>query len=135
MKHDGFRVIARKNGAQVRLYSRPGNDLTDRFPLIVETLANLRSRSSSRGSAEEVCGATDGLHKLTIAELANGMVRTEIAIRWCREILDDLQEPKSVGMQAVVKAIRDLCPARRRFEGPGESLHPRQKARASGALI
>src|SRR5256886_12878514 len=28
IKHDGFRVIARKNGAQVRLYSRPGNDLT-----------------------------------------------------------------------------------------------------------
>jgi bifunctional non-homologous end joining protein LigD len=45
IKHDGFRVIARKNGAQVRLYSRPGNDLTYRFPLIVETLARLRSRS------------------------------------------------------------------------------------------
>src|SRR6185437_15553327 len=45
IKHDGFRVIARKNGAQVRLYSRPGNHLTHRFPLIVETLARLRSRS------------------------------------------------------------------------------------------
>ena len=45
IKHDGFRVIARKKGAQVRLYSRPGNDLTRRFPLIVETLARLRSRS------------------------------------------------------------------------------------------
>src|SRR5262249_8333012 len=43
--HDGFRIIARKSGAQVRLYSRPGNDLTSRFPLIVETLARLRSRS------------------------------------------------------------------------------------------
>ena len=29
----------------MRLYSRPGNDLTYRFPLIVETLARLRSRS------------------------------------------------------------------------------------------
>jgi bifunctional non-homologous end joining protein LigD len=45
IKHDGFRVIARKNRAQVRLYSRPGNDLTYRFPLIVETLARLRFRS------------------------------------------------------------------------------------------
>jgi len=45
IKHDGFRVIARKNAAQVKLYSRPGNDLTYRFPLIVETLARLRSRS------------------------------------------------------------------------------------------
>jgi bifunctional non-homologous end joining protein LigD len=45
IKHDGFRIIARKKGAQVRLYSRPGNDLTRRFPLIVDTLARLRSRS------------------------------------------------------------------------------------------
>ena len=29
----------------MRLYSRPGKDLTRRFPLIVETLARLRSRS------------------------------------------------------------------------------------------
>jgi bifunctional non-homologous end joining protein LigD len=45
IKHDGFRVIARKDGARVKLYSRPGNDLTDRFSLIVEALAGLRSRS------------------------------------------------------------------------------------------
>jgi ATP-dependent DNA ligase len=45
IKHDGFRVIARKKGPQVRLYSRPGNDLTYRFPLIVETLVRLPSRS------------------------------------------------------------------------------------------
>src|SRR5881398_2237255 len=45
IKHDGFRVIARKDGTKVRLYSRPGNDLTYRFPLIVESLARLRSRS------------------------------------------------------------------------------------------
>src|SRR5499427_8104431 len=45
IKHDGFRVIARKDGERVRLYSRHGNDFTRRFPLIVETLARLRSRS------------------------------------------------------------------------------------------
>ena len=45
IKHDGFRIIARKNGAQVRLDSRPGNDLTHRFPLIVDALSRLRSRS------------------------------------------------------------------------------------------
>jgi bifunctional non-homologous end joining protein LigD len=45
IKHDGFRIIARKNGAQVRLYNRPGNDFTRRFPLIVEALVRLRSRS------------------------------------------------------------------------------------------
>ena len=45
MKHDGFRVIARKDGERVRIYSRPGNDLTDRFRLIVAGLAHLRARS------------------------------------------------------------------------------------------
>ena len=45
IKHDGSRVIARKQDARVRLYSRPGNDLTERFPLIVEALARLGSRS------------------------------------------------------------------------------------------
>jgi bifunctional non-homologous end joining protein LigD len=47
IQHDGFRVIARKTGAQVRLYSRPGNDLTNRFPLIVERLVRLHRRRSA----------------------------------------------------------------------------------------
>jgi ATP-dependent DNA ligase len=45
IKHDGFRVIARKRGTRAKLYSRAGNDLTYRFPRIVEALAYLRSQS------------------------------------------------------------------------------------------
>jgi len=56
IKHDGFRIIARKTGAKVRLYSRPGNDLTRRFPLIVETLARLRSRSCIIDGEAVACG-------------------------------------------------------------------------------
>ena len=36
---------SRSDGTRVKLYSRPENDLTDRFSLIVEALAGLRSRS------------------------------------------------------------------------------------------
>jgi ATP-dependent DNA ligase len=60
IKHDGFRVIARKDGDRVRLYSRPGNDLTYRFPLIVESLARLRSRSCII-DGEAVCCGDDGV--------------------------------------------------------------------------
>jgi len=44
MSEDGR---SRKDGATVRLYSRPGNDLTYRFPLIVETVARLRPDAAS----------------------------------------------------------------------------------------
>jgi bifunctional non-homologous end joining protein LigD len=57
IKHDGFRVIARKDSDRVRLYSRPGNDLTKRFPLIVESLARLRPRSCVVDGEAVVCGA------------------------------------------------------------------------------
>jgi hypothetical protein len=45
IKHDGFRVIACKDGDHVRLYGRLGNSLTERFPLIVQALLGLGSRS------------------------------------------------------------------------------------------
>jgi bifunctional non-homologous end joining protein LigD len=51
VKHDGFRVIARKDGERVRLYGRPGNDLTKRFPLIVEAMARLPSSCTIDGEA------------------------------------------------------------------------------------
>jgi bifunctional non-homologous end joining protein LigD len=43
IKHDGFRVIARKDRKRVRLYDRLGNDVTQRFSLIVEAAAWLPS--------------------------------------------------------------------------------------------
>jgi bifunctional non-homologous end joining protein LigD len=60
IKHDGFRVIGRKEGKRVRLYSRPGNDLTHRFPLIVEALARLRARSCILDGEAVACGP-DGI--------------------------------------------------------------------------
>jgi ATP-dependent DNA ligase len=60
IKHDGFRVIARKDGDCVRLYSRPGNDLTDRFRLIVEALVWLNARSCII-DGEAVCCGDDGV--------------------------------------------------------------------------
>jgi bifunctional non-homologous end joining protein LigD len=44
----------------VRLYSRPGNDLTWRFPLILEALAKLHSRSCIIDGEAVACG-DDGI--------------------------------------------------------------------------
>jgi hypothetical protein len=66
IKHDGFRVIARKDGKRARLYSRPGNDLTRRFPRIgppqkcdlqhIQGTENMRAlgRSSERPRGEQM---------------------------------------------------------------------------------
>jgi bifunctional non-homologous end joining protein LigD len=60
VKHDGFRVIAHKIGNRVKLYSRSGNDLTYRFPLIVEAVAKLRVRSCIIDGEAVACG-DDGI--------------------------------------------------------------------------
>jgi bifunctional non-homologous end joining protein LigD len=60
IKHDGIRVIARKENKHIKLYSRPGNDLTRRFPQIVEALARLRSRSCIIDGEAVACG-DDGI--------------------------------------------------------------------------
>jgi ATP-dependent DNA ligase len=63
IKHDGFRLIARKSGSRVRLYSRPGNDFTPRFPLIVDTLARLRSRSCIIDGEAVACDDHGGVER------------------------------------------------------------------------
>ena len=39
IEHDGFRIVARRDGKKVRLISRKGKDLTYRFPLAVQAIA------------------------------------------------------------------------------------------------
>jgi bifunctional non-homologous end joining protein LigD len=41
IKHDGFRILARKDGNQVRLITRNGYDFTGRYSLIVDAIASL----------------------------------------------------------------------------------------------
>ena len=45
IKHDGFRIMARRDRAGVRLISRHGNDFTARFPLAVEAVTRLPAHS------------------------------------------------------------------------------------------
>src|SRR6476659_5753967 len=45
IKHDGYRLIVRREGKRVRLFTRNGYDWSDRYPLITE--AALRNRNTS----------------------------------------------------------------------------------------
>jgi bifunctional non-homologous end joining protein LigD len=45
IKHDGIRIMARRDGAGVLLITRHGNDFTARFPLAVAAVTTLPARS------------------------------------------------------------------------------------------
>jgi len=45
IKHDGFRLMVRRDPVGIRLITREGNDWTTRYPLVVEAVNHLRVRS------------------------------------------------------------------------------------------
>jgi ATP-dependent DNA ligase len=55
IKHDGYRLMVRRDGAGVRLLTRNGRDWSARFPLILEAAGLLRVRSCLIGGEAVVC--------------------------------------------------------------------------------
>jgi hypothetical protein len=53
MKHNGYRLMARRDAVGIRLLTRGGNDWTDRFRLMVEG----RSRGRSDQQAKQIAHA------------------------------------------------------------------------------
>ena len=45
VKHDGFRILARRDSADVRLITRKGNDFAFRFPVAAAAVAALPAHS------------------------------------------------------------------------------------------
>ena len=45
IKHDGFRMMVRRDAADVRLLTRNGHDWTDRYLLIAEAAGALEARA------------------------------------------------------------------------------------------
>jgi bifunctional non-homologous end joining protein LigD len=60
IKHDGHRLIVRRDGPTVRLFTRRGYDWTERYPAIAGAAAKLRARSFTLDGEAVVCG-TDGV--------------------------------------------------------------------------
>jgi ATP-dependent DNA ligase len=55
IKHDGFRILAQRRGRSVRLITRNGHDLADRFPLAAEAIEALPVRSCVVDGEAIVC--------------------------------------------------------------------------------
>jgi len=58
IKHDGFRIMARRDASGVRLITRNGNDLTSRFPLIETAVVALPAKSCRVDGEAIVCDET-----------------------------------------------------------------------------
>jgi ATP-dependent DNA ligase len=68
IKHDGYRLIVRRDGEAVRLYTRRGYDWSGRYPAIARAAAKLRARSFTIDGEAAVCGPDgvavfDALHR------------------------------------------------------------------------
>jgi bifunctional non-homologous end joining protein LigD len=60
IKHDGYRLVVRRDGSAVRLFTRRGYDWTDRYPAIASAAAKLRAKSFTMDGEAVVVGA-DGV--------------------------------------------------------------------------
>jgi bifunctional non-homologous end joining protein LigD len=60
IKHDGFRMLVRRDGAGTRLFTRNGHDWTGRFPLIARAALSLKTASCLIDGEAVACGE-DGL--------------------------------------------------------------------------
>ncbi len=55
IKHDGFRILARRDSAGARLITRAGNDFSSRFPFIAMAVGKLPVRSCLIDGEAIVC--------------------------------------------------------------------------------
>jgi bifunctional non-homologous end joining protein LigD len=124
IKHDGFRLLACRDAAGIRLLNRNGNDFTARYPLIVEALDALRVRSCViDGEAVECDG--DGL---SIFEKLRWRHHDGHVFMWAFDLLElngqDLRREPIEVRKATLASVLRLCRAGLQFnqhlEHPGD---------------
>jgi bifunctional non-homologous end joining protein LigD len=76
LKHDGFRILALRRGRSVRLLTRNGRDLADRFPQATAAIAALPVRSCVVDGEAIVCDD----HGLAVFDLIGGHGRNARAV-------------------------------------------------------
>jgi bifunctional non-homologous end joining protein LigD len=63
IKHDGYRLIVRREGDSVRLFTRRGYDWSGRYPAIARAAARLRARSFTILCGPDGVAVFDALHR------------------------------------------------------------------------
>jgi bifunctional non-homologous end joining protein LigD len=84
IKHDGFRILAHRQARAIRLISRNGHDLADRFPLAAEAVAALPVRSCVIDGEAIVCDDSG----LAVFDLIRGHGRNGLAMLCAFDLLE-----------------------------------------------
>jgi bifunctional non-homologous end joining protein LigD len=130
LKHDGFRFIARREGARVRVFSRNAKDWIDRVPLIVEALRALPVTSATidgEGVVVNERGVTD-FERLRAALAERGGSRAAFLYSFDLLALDgeDLRRhPWEIRRANLSRLLRKAGPGLRlseHLDGDGETI-------------
>jgi bifunctional non-homologous end joining protein LigD len=84
IKHDGFRILAHRQGRAIRLVTRNGRDLADRFPLAADAVAALPVRSCVIDTEAIVCDDSG----LAVFDLIRGHGRNDRAMLCAFDLLE-----------------------------------------------
>jgi bifunctional non-homologous end joining protein LigD len=110
IKHDGYRLMARRDPVGIRLITRRGNDWTTRFPLVVEAVNHLKVRSCLI-DGEVVCCDERGV---TMFSILRRRANEERAFLYAFDLLElngaDLRREPIEVRKATLASI--LCKAR-----------------------
>jgi bifunctional non-homologous end joining protein LigD len=108
IKLDGFRLLARRDAAGVRLLTRRGNDWTTRYPSIAAAVAALSCRSCLLDGEVVICGE-DGIPVFN--RLRYGRQIKAEAVLFCFDLLeldgqDRRREPIELRKRQLAKLLR-----------------------------
>ena len=105
IKHDGFRLLARRDGGTVRLLSRKGNDLGWRFPFVAMAVAALPVRSCLIDGEAIVCDETG----LAIFDLIRGQRTVANAVHCAFDLIElDGEDLRRQGLEVRKALLADL---------------------------
>src|SRR4051794_9411884 len=104
IKHDGFRIFVRRDGAGTRLISRNGHDFTSRFPLVVLAAYLLPIKSFVIDGELVVC-REDGCRASKACE-AGGTTRRRSSMRSTSSSWTGRREPLVRRKERLARALR-----------------------------
>jgi bifunctional non-homologous end joining protein LigD len=106
IKHDGYRLIARRDAGGVRLLTRNGHDFTDRYPTVATAAGRLRCRSCIIDGEVVICGP-DGV--AIFDRLQKGPRVKPVAFMFAFDLLelngDNLRREPLVNRKATLKSL------------------------------